>query len=84
MPSAQRGSVVKRGDRWSARWRDEQGRSRRRTFGPGREGKAAAAAFLDAQVDQVEAVRRGESPAAERSPSPSSPTATSPSTKRIR
>ena len=66
MPSAQRGQLEKRGDRWSARWRDENGRSRRRTFGVGREGKAAAAAFLDTQVGQVEAVRRGETPVARR------------------
>jgi hypothetical protein len=70
MPSVQRGIVEKRGDRWSARWRDETGRSHRRTFGSGREGKADAAAFLAATVEAVEAVRRGQPPpAVPRSPS---------------
>jgi integrase len=63
MPSAQRGIVEKRGDRWSARWRDETGRSRRQTFGTGREGKADASAFLQTKVDVVAALRRGDASA---------------------
>jgi integrase len=66
MPSAQRGIVEKRGDRWSARWRDENGRSRRQTFGTGREGKAAAGAFLQARLAEVASLRRGESVAVAR------------------
>jgi integrase len=60
MPSVQRGIVEKRGNRWSARWRDENGRSRRQTFGTGREGKADASAFLQAKLAEVAALRRGE------------------------
>jgi integrase len=60
MPSAQRGSLVKRADRWSARWRDEAGRPRRRTFGAGRDGKAEAQAFLERTLREVEALRRGD------------------------
>jgi integrase len=60
MPSAQRGTLAKRGDRWSARWRDETGKPRRRTFGAGREGKAEAQAFLERTLREVEALRRGD------------------------
>src|SRR5919108_6367066 len=61
MPSVQRGIVEKRSNgRWSARWRDETGRSRRRTFGTGREGKADASTFLQAKLDEVTALRRGD------------------------
>ena len=60
MPSAQRGTLAKRGDRWSARWRDESGKPRRRTFGAGREGKAEAQAFLERTLREVEALRRGD------------------------
>jgi site-specific recombinase XerD len=60
MPSAQRGQVEKRGDRWSARWRDENGRARRRTFGTGRDGKADASAFLQTKIGEVLALRRGD------------------------
>lgn len=59
MPSAQRGTLTKRGDRWTARWRDESGRSRRQAFGAGREGKAEAQAFLERTLREVEALRRG-------------------------
>ena len=83
MPSAQRGTLAKRGDRWSARWRDETGKPRRRTFGAGREGKAEAQAFLERTLREVEALRRGDPIATRRQDLPlsaSSPTSTSPST----
>jgi integrase len=60
MPSAQRGTLVKRGDRWSVRWRDESGKPRRRTFGAGREGKGEAQAFLERTLREVEARRNGD------------------------
>jgi len=60
MPSAQRGTLAKRSDRWSARWRDETGKPRRRSFGAGREGKAEAQAFLERTLREVEALRRGD------------------------
>jgi integrase len=60
MPSAQRGTLAKRGDRWSARWRDETGKPRRRSFGAGREGKAEAQAFLERTLREVEARRNGD------------------------
>jgi integrase len=60
MPSIQRGQLAKRGDRWTVRYRDEQGRHRRRTFGPGREGKAEASGWLERQVKTVEALRNGD------------------------
>jgi integrase len=60
MPSAQRGTLAKRGDRWSARWRDETGKPRRRTFATGREGKAEAQAFLERRLREVEARRNGD------------------------
>jgi integrase len=60
MPSAQRGTLAKRGDRWSARWRDETGKPRRRTFATGREGKAEAQAFLERTLREVEAHRNGD------------------------
>src|SRR5512133_1985596 len=59
MPSAQRGSVVKRGDRWAARFYDEAGVRR---FQGGFETKTAARAFVDNKVDEVSALRRGEIP----------------------
>jgi integrase len=60
MPSVQRGTLTKRSDRWTARWRDEAGKPRRRSFGSGREGKAEAAAFLERTLREVEALRRGD------------------------
>jgi len=57
MPSTQRGSVVKRGSRWGARWYDEAGTRR---FRGGFETKSAAREWLDRKVDEVEALRRGE------------------------
>ena len=50
MPSKQRGSVVKRGASWSARWYDEKGV--RRSHG-GFETKTAAGEWLDTKVDEV-------------------------------
>jgi len=57
MPSTQRGSVVKRGNRWGARWYDEQGQRR---FQGGFETKSAAREWVCNKVDEVEAIRRGE------------------------
>jgi integrase len=51
--------VVKRGNRWGARWYDEQGQRR---FRGGFETKSAAREWLDDKVDEVEALRRGERP----------------------
>jgi len=59
MPSTQRGSVVKRGNRWGARWYDEQGQRR---FRGGFETKSAAREWLDSKVSDTEALRRGERP----------------------
>jgi integrase len=59
MPSTQRGSVVKRGNRWAARWYDE--RSVRR-FQGGFETKSEARTFVDNKVDEVAALRRGDLP----------------------
>jgi hypothetical protein len=63
MPSIQRGALSKRGDRWTVRYRDEQGRQRRETFGPGREGKAKASEWLERKLRNVEALRRGDTAA---------------------
>jgi integrase len=57
MPSTQRGSVVKRGARWGARWYDEQGERR---FQGGFETKTAARDWVDDQVKEVLALRRGD------------------------
>jgi integrase len=59
MPSLQRGSVVKRGNRWGARWYDESGIRR---FRGGFDTKGAAREWVDDKVDEVEALRRGERP----------------------
>ena len=60
MPSAQAGALSKRGERWTVRYRDDDGVRRRRTFGPGREGKAEASAWLARELEKVEALRRGD------------------------
>jgi integrase len=60
MPSIQRGALERRGDRWTVRYRDEQGQQRRQTFGPGREGKADASDFLERKLREVAALRRGD------------------------
>ena len=57
MPSVQRGSVVRRGKRWGARWYDETG-SRR--FRGGFETRSAAREFVEAKADGVLALRRGD------------------------
>jgi integrase len=57
MPSTQRGSTVKRGNRWGARWYDEAG-SRR--FQGGFETRSAAREFVDNKVEGVAALRRGD------------------------
>ncbi len=59
MPSVQRGSVVKRGASWSARWYDEAGT--RRSAG-GFPTKSAANDHVDAKVKEVAALRRGDLP----------------------
>jgi hypothetical protein len=59
MPSAQRGSVVKRGNRWAARFYDENGTRR---FQGGFETRSAAREYVDGKVDEVAALRRGDLP----------------------
>jgi integrase len=59
MPSTQRGSVVKRGNRWAARWYDENGQ---RQFEGGFETKSAAREYVDNKVEEVAALRRGDLP----------------------
>jgi integrase len=56
MPAKQRGSVVKRGRRWGARWYDETGERR---FQGGFETRSAAREFVDSKVDDVLTLRRG-------------------------
>ena len=63
MPSVQRGSVVKLAGGYGVRFYDEHGvRRRQGGFGPGREGKRAALAWLDEKVGAVDAIRRGITP----------------------
>jgi integrase len=59
MPSVQRGSVVKRGKRWAARWYDENGK--RRSQG-GFETKGAAREWVNNKVEEIAALRRGDLP----------------------
>jgi integrase len=59
MPSKQRGSVVKRGSRWGARWYDEIGVRR---FQGGFATKSEAREWVDNKVNDVEKVRRGDRP----------------------
>jgi integrase len=59
MPSTQRGSVIKRGNRWQARWYDENGK--RKSQG-GFETKTAAREWVDGKTDEVLALRRGDLP----------------------
>lgn len=56
MPSLQRGSVVKKNGRWQARWYDADGNRRSRS---GFATKTAAREWLDDQVKEVSALRRG-------------------------
>jgi integrase len=62
MPARQRGSTVKRGKTWAARWRDETGEAK---FRGGFDTKTAARNWLERKIDEVEALRRGD-PAATR------------------
>ena len=63
MPSVQRGSIVRLESGYGVRYYDENGHRRRASgFGAGRDGKAAAVAFLNAKVAEVEAIRRGVIP----------------------
>jgi integrase len=57
MPARQRGSTVRRGKTWAARYRDVDGVQRLRG---GFASKTEARAWLDSQVDGVEALRNGE------------------------
>jgi integrase len=57
MPARQRGSTVRRGKTWAARYRDVEGAQRLRG---GFETKSAAREWLDSRVDGVEALRRGD------------------------
>lgn len=57
MPSVQRGSVVKRGRTWQARYRDENGRQRGQG---GFATKTAAADWLEHRAKEVLAFRRGD------------------------
>jgi integrase len=60
MPARQRGSVVRRGATWQARYYDAE--NVRRSRG-GFETKTAAGEWLDRQLDEVGALRSGERPA---------------------
>src|SRR4051794_7845423 len=57
MPAKQRGSVVKRGTVWQARWRDESGEQRGEG---GFETRTAARDWLDDRIEEVLALRRGD------------------------
>jgi integrase len=57
VPADQRGSVVKRGKKWSARWYDEHGVRR---FRSGFDTKTEARAFVERQAAEVLALRRGD------------------------
>jgi integrase len=57
MPARQRGSTVRRGKTWAARWRDEEDVAR---FRGGFPTKSEARTWLDRKVDEVEALRNGD------------------------
>jgi integrase len=57
MPASQRGSVVRKGGKWAARWYDEEDTRR---FRGGFETKTAARDWVDDQVKEVLALRRGD------------------------
>jgi integrase len=57
MPARQRGSTVRRGKAWAARYRDAEGIQRLRG---GFETKTAARDWVDRKIDEVEALRSGE------------------------
>jgi integrase len=65
VPARQRGSVVKRGKSWQARWYDEDGQRHARG---GFETKTAAGEWLDSKVKEVLALRRGDLPTPDRIP----------------
>lgn len=57
MPARQRGSTVRRGKAWAARYRDEEGVQRLRG---GFQTKSEAREWVDRKVDEMEALRTGE------------------------
>ncbi len=57
MPARQRGSTVRRGKLWGARYYDETGARR---FQGGFETKTDARDWLDSRLGTVEALRRGD------------------------
>lgn len=57
MPARQRGSTVRRGKAWGARYYDESGR---RCFRGGFASRTEARNWLDNRVNHVEALRRGD------------------------
>ena len=59
MPARQRGSTVRRGNLWAARWYDE---TDVRRFRSGFRTKSEAREWLDRKVAEVEALRNGERP----------------------
>ena len=67
MPASQRGSVVKRGKRWAARWYDD---SDTRRFQGGFDTRTAAREFVDSKVEEVAALRRGDPSAIRRQEMP--------------
>ncbi len=66
MPARQRGSVVRKGSAWAARYYDESG-SRR--FRGGFQTKSEAREWVDTKVDAIEGLRRGDRPSAGEIPS---------------
>ena len=58
MPAKQQGAIIKRGTRsYQARWRDESGKQHGRG---GFETRTAAREWLNEQIDEVHALRRGD------------------------
>lgn len=57
MPAKQRGSITKRGATWGVRYYDEKGARRSPS---GFATKTAATEWLDAKLDEIEALRSGE------------------------
>ena len=57
MPARQRGTVIRRGKTWQARWRDENGAQRGQGGFP---SKTAAADWLENRTKEVAALRRGD------------------------
>lgn len=65
MPAKQRGSVVKRGKTWQARWYDEDGQRHARG---GFATKTAADEWLDPKVKEVSRLRSGDLPTPDKIP----------------